>query len=754
MNKLRGIIHRIERVAPVLLSMAVLSACEVENEVPLQADFYVSPHGSDDWSGTLAEPDSEKGDGPFATLSRARDAVRAMKKSVDGDIQVSIRGGRYRLDETVVFGLADSGEGESTITYSAYPDETPVFSSGREITDWKPAPDDYPGLPEAAVGKVLMADVSGHFRTLYDKKGNLPRARSAGFFPLEGSGRDRLHFPKGRLRNWPNVGDVEIVVRPHHAWIMNILPVVSVDEEAQIARTSIESTYLMNRLHFLKDTESCWVENVIDELDEPGEWALNTKEGKVYLWPRDESPVFAPLLNELIRVEGAIDREGPMDEPVRSLRFHGLTFMHGERYELAADDDGLQHDWDMIDKDNALVRFRGAEQCSIEECHFLHSGSGAIRVDLYGQENTISGNHIEHMGGGGILLCGYGPGTKDVNRKNLVSNNHIHDVGEIYWHSPGIFLWQSGENRVANNLIHHTPYTSLIVSGCMTDFFGKGGRELTGTIRWHEIGGKPTGKKKKKTLDEVRSFLHSHDNLIELNEIHHAMEKMGDGNAIYIRGAGPNNVIRRNFVHHLVSPMHMQCAIRTDGGQMDTVIAENLIYKCTSQGIMLKLNNRCENNIIADVIAPPRGNYLALREGPMTGAVIRKNIFYASSDEVTFIDEVAAGNPSKTEDWRGTVIARASDAEMDLNIYFCREDPSLASATLERQQEQGVDANSKAVDPMFVDPGNGDFRFQPDSPALKMGIVPIDLSKIGLLTPGEDALPSQPDNSSKNDNDN
>ncbi len=70
-------------------------------------------------------------------------------------------------------------------------------------------------------------------------------------------------------------------------------------------------------------------------------------------------------------------------------------------------------------------------------------------------ENTISSNHIEQMGGAGIVLCGYGPGTKDVNRKNLVYNNHIHHIGNIYIHSPGIFLWQSGENRVANNLIFH-----------------------------------------------------------------------------------------------------------------------------------------------------------------------------------------------------------------------------------------------------------------------------------------------------------
>ena len=146
----------------------------------------------------------------------------------------------------------------------------------------------------------------------------------------------------------------------------------------------------------------------------------------------------------------------------------------------------------MLDKANALVRLRGTENCAIEQCRFAHSGSGAIRVDLHGQQNKISGNHIEHMGGAGILLCGYGPGTKDVNKNNLVYNNHIHHTGEIYSHSPGIMVWQSGENRVANNLVHHTPYTGIIISGCMTDFFARpGGRELARTIRWHEVGGLP-----------------------------------------------------------------------------------------------------------------------------------------------------------------------------------------------------------------------------------------------------------------------
>ena len=546
----------------------------------------------------------------------------------------------------------------------------------------------------------------------------------------------KLKCPDGIVKDWPNLKDVEVVVRPHHAWIVNILPVASVDVRSQTIKTTTDATYAMSELHFLKSTKGCWIENALEFLDQPGEWVLDSEKGKLYLWPRGDSPVVAPQLQELIRVEGNVDVNGPKDDPVRGLTFKGLTFKHGERYQIDKDDAGLQHDWDMLDKDNAMLRLRGTEDCAIDGCHFLHSGSGAIRVDLHGQKNKITGNHIEHIGGGGILLCGYGPGTKDVNKNNLVYNNHIHHVGEIYWHSPGIFLWQSGENRVANNLVHHTPYTSVILSGCMTDFFFKSGRELARTIRWDEIGGKfPKGKKNSLSVDDVRPYLHTHDNRIEYNEIHHSMEKLGDGNAIYIRGAGAGNFIRRNYVHHLVTPMIMQCAIRTDGGQMDTLISENVIYKCTSQGIMLKLNTRVENNFVIDVIAPPRGYYLSVREGPLAGATIKKNIFYSSErpdSECEFINELPAKGKAKSEDRRGRAIARSADADTDYNLYFFTGNTEAGNAFLKRQQKSGVDTHSLAADPLFVDPENGNFEFRPDSPALKLGIAPIVMSDIGL----------------------
>ena len=520
------------------------------------------------------------------------------------------------------------------------------------------------------------------------------------------------------------------MVRPLHAWVLNILPLKQVDEEAGVALTAIPSTYVIEPLKYLPDEDSVWVENTLEALDQPGEWVLNSKDRKLYLWPRKgQAPtgVVVPTLHEYLRVEGDVDVMGPTDRPAQNIMFRGLTLKHGERDVWSPDDIGLQHDWEMYDKANALIRFRGAENCAVDACHLVHSGGTGIRSDLHGRNLRITNNHLEHLGGTGILFCGYGPGTKNVNTHNLIDNNHIHHVGEIYTHAPGIFLWQSGENRVAHNLIHHVPYSGIILSGVMTDLFarGKNKRELGGLTRWHEVGEKRSGM----SPEEVRPFLHTRNNRVEYNEIHHAMEVLADGNGIYIRGAGPGNVIRRNYIHDLVSPVTLQSAIRTDGGQTDTLIAENIIYRCVSHGMHLKLNNRAENNVIAHLLpsvhkgktVPP--SYFKLREGPLTGGAIRRNIMFHGQGRAKFYNQ--GNNPRLEPAW-------AREADPDRNIFYSAGNPKIGEKALQKSQAEGVDTHSLAVDPLLVDIENEDFRLSPDSRAHGLGITSIDRSEIGL----------------------
>jgi len=103
-----------------------------------RADFYVAPNGNDQWSGKLPSPNAQKTDGPFATVTRARDAVRKLKApGLTSAVTVMIRGGTYYLDEPIRFGPEDSGSERYPIRYVAYPGEKPVLSGGRPVTGWK-----------------------------------------------------------------------------------------------------------------------------------------------------------------------------------------------------------------------------------------------------------------------------------------------------------------------------------------------------------------------------------------------------------------------------------------------------------------------------------------------------------------------------------------------------------------------------------------------------------------------------------------
>jgi parallel beta-helix repeat protein len=697
------------------------------------ADYYISPDGDDKNVGTKERP--------FATLSRARDVVRELKKKKqNGDITVLIRGGTYTIHETVVFGLQDSGSKNQIIAYAAYPGEEPVFSSGVRITDWKKLTKYPSDLPQVAQGEVWVANVpqskggKWRFFSLFDGDKMLPRARGKGWVP-EGvplddwwkgvfasiEDKSTFRFPAGALKNWENLEDVEIRVFPA-GYTMNILGLASVDEKARVARTSVPATYPIEPWPEEGNPPSVWVENVLETLDEPGEWVLNTQQGRLYLWPEGEKPgelIVAPQLSELVRVEGNINKQGLTDIPVRNLVFKGLTFTHGDRDLWTKDDAGIQHDWEMHDKPTALLRFRGAEHCLVDECQFANTGGTGLRFDLHSQYNRVQRSLFAYLGQVGILISGYGPGTKDVSFQNEIINNHIHHVGEIYKHGHAIIIWQSRDNHVANNLVHDGPRKAILVSGVRAHFFDtsrvpKNNRECSRQIRWNEIG-------KAKGWNYIVGFFHNHNNIIENNEAYR-MCKIGiDGAVINITGNGEGNIIRRNYIHDIIND-GPDGIIRLDANGRGTLISENIIYNCAPQGIVLNdRNNHVENNIVIDTGKETHEDWqrymVYYRGGPRPGR-IQRNVLYFSDKRSNYF---ATRTDIQNKGYPG-----------DYNLYYSEGTPAAGSALLQRLQQNGTDTHSIATDPLFVDFKNQDFRLKPESPMFKLGFKQIDTDRVGL----------------------
>ncbi|MBV8817022.1 MAG: IPT/TIG domain-containing protein, partial [Acidobacteriaceae bacterium] len=106
---------------------------------PAALTFYVSPQGSDLFSGRLASPNADNSDGPFATFDHARAYVQNISKSGLNRINIQFRGGTYYLPAAINFTRADSGSSNLAITYQNYPGETPVFSGGVQVPNWTSA---------------------------------------------------------------------------------------------------------------------------------------------------------------------------------------------------------------------------------------------------------------------------------------------------------------------------------------------------------------------------------------------------------------------------------------------------------------------------------------------------------------------------------------------------------------------------------------------------------------------------------------
>ena len=726
------------------------------SEVKAKA-FHVAVNGDDGNAGSRVSP--------FGSIERARDAVRGYKsKHPTGDITVWIHGGTYQLKETLVFSLADSGNLNQRITYAAWPGEEPILSGSARVTGWKlldHAPKD---LPRVAQGKVWVADVSqlrqmkakqkkspsvasqmdrvARFFTLYQGRGQLPRARGEKFFLVKNSKRRRkisdnsyTPFLKNHMADWADISEGELMLIPDRSWVYNILPIEKIDLKRKRLITAVPGTYNLSRTRTHVQVPNTQIQNVLGLLDKPGEWMVDRRTNRLYLWPKNlvagkpSDDIQVPVLTELIRVQGKTDYRGAKDTPVEYLTFKGLTFIHGDRIAWQGMTGwGVQHDWERFDTASAMLRFRGAENCAVEDCQFLDAGASGLRLDLHAQRNRIIGNKFHRLGGVGILLAGYGPGTKDVNRNNIVSNNHISHIGQLYAGSPAIFVWQSGGNRIDHNLIHDTPYVALVVTGRIS--WSKDGKaQCSRTVRWADVkqaGWTPSNLPKSWTTRE--KYLHARNNLVLRNEIHHVMQVCCDGNAIYVSGAGGGNRVIENYCHDSPS-RHMNSAIRCDNDQHGTTIERNIIFRTggDAEGFMSKGNNTIRQNLVIDLRSNSgrhRG-YLRFFSGDIHGSIIEGNIFYSRDAKQTII---ADGKPRG-----GKPATRFRQAHADYNLYFNEQLPHWGLEILTTHQKLGIEQHSIIADPMFVDIDKQNFQFRKGSPALKLGIAqPIQIKKIGL----------------------
>jgi len=705
------------------------SAVEVSSTV----EFYVSPEGKKGNVGSKSAP--------FNNIQSARDAIRLLEdKQRQQDIIVWLRGGTYTLSDTLVLNRQDGGQGANYIHYRAYNDETPVISSGKSVDGWQLLDSPVEGLPDIAKGNVWVSDVSreefGRFTAIFAEDKRLPRARSDRFDGVKPTGyeiadsRNVMHkkdrqllkeitYKQGApIRNWSNLDDIEVFFNPV-PWALNFIPLESIDLDKKLLTLKYEA----NAPAFSQNSPWAVIENAVDFIDEAGEWAHNSETGKLYYWPFDNkkpSNITIPQLKELVRVEGDIDYAGPVDQPVKNISFEGITFTQAKRatWHKERKGWGIQHDWDTFDTGNAMLRFRGAENMLVKGSHFTNSAGSAIRLDLHAQNITIEDNLIDYVGHMGILLAGYGPGTKDVNHHNTITNNIIHHVGEIIWHGHAVFAWQSGSNTISNNWIHHVPRKAVGVAGPRVQILMKKNEdfdEAAKTIRWNELD--LDVEYSDDTQAHFMPYLHAKNNIIEHNKVTKTLLQLHDGASINVSGAGEGNIIRHNYIFDVD-----YIGARTDDWQRGTTITQNIIENAGT-GIVHKDYNHITNNLFINI----DGEAIRMRAFPRQyfkpESVIEHNIFtqgrrdpYGSRDLWNTTEFFATKRGTKPIPY---------EYILDNNTYAFAGSDKFVS----KHQKNGVELNSITTEiQQFIDIENKDFRLVDNAAALKSGFKPFDVN--------------------------
>jgi len=654
------------------------------------ADFYVAANGNDHWSGRLAAPSADGSDGPFATLERARDAIRALKKQGRQEpMKVTIRGGTYCLSTPFQLTPEDSGTQECPIAYAAHPGESPVISGGRPISRWK--------KPES--GNVWTTEVPGvkagdwYFHQLFVNGQRRIRARmpNAGYFlnegpiePLTDRTKARsdpgtkmgFRFKPGDIRRWTNLEDVNVL--QFHSWTASVHWIQELDERNHIVRFTAPANWPTG---YWTKNERYYLENFPEALDCPGEWYLDRKTGILSYWPMpdedlEKCQVVAPRLRRLLQLDGDPDK----GRFVEWVSFRGLSFQHA--------------DWQIADKGpadgqaahflEAAILARGTRHCAFEQCVIAHVGEYGIWLAGGCTDNRVVQCHLHDLAGGGIKIGEtHSPKTEpEATERNLVDNCFLHDTGHMFHAGVGVWIGRSSHNTITHNEICDLDYTGV-------------------SVGW-SWGYAPSS---------------AHHNVIEYNHIHHiGRAVLGDMGGIYTLGISPGTRLCHNIIHDVYSPgIGGGAGIYPDEGSSQLLIENNLVYN-TERGCFSQHYGR-ENTIRNNVFALSRtGEIARYREEDHVSFFFERNIVYSTTGYF-----LIGG-------WRN------GNYRMRSNLYWdtSTDDPDFDDMGFDEWQSLGRDAGSVVADPMFVAPEAFDFRLKPESPALKLGFEPFHLDEVGL----------------------
>ncbi|MHB8636125.1 MAG: right-handed parallel beta-helix repeat-containing protein [Fimbriimonadaceae bacterium] len=394
--------------------------------------------------------------GPIKTLGGGLDEARRIHRNNQEPVEIRVATGDYRIESTVSLTAQDSN-----VRIVGVGPSLPKFIGGKWLNQWH-------SVNNRAILARLTPDARTHVQecdlTGDDAISNLGELTERGFdHPTVDAGLelffdhkpmqlarypnsdapdggflritrvangDEITYPGDEPRRWQPSDDIWALGYWQFDWAESYERVTRLDTHRRTAEfRAAHFSYPPlpgRRFYFL---------NVLEELDEPGEWYLDRTTRKVYFWPP-----FPIERGEVI----ASTLDGPMfkEDGASNVEISGLDLEAGRGGGV--DIAGGSHDW----LRNCVVRNFGTFGVSIINA----PGSGVSGCDLTG------------LGDYGIQLSG--GDRKTLSPGNLVAeDNHIWAYSR--WrrtYQPAVIMYGVG-NVARHNLIHDAPHQAILISG-------------------------------------------------------------------------------------------------------------------------------------------------------------------------------------------------------------------------------------------------------------------------------------------------
>ena len=544
------------------------------------AVLYVSPSGNDAADGKTAL--AAGGSGPVATVAMALKRLGApdvpAASSTEPD-RIVVMPGEYPLTEPIRIGPLQVRNPATGLVIEAQEPGTAVLSGGRVL-----AP------VEVLGGQWLVKGVTGRVENVWVDGVRAVRARSpnGGKFYIGGH-NSKKPMPEARFlaatlpdnientRSLILPGDAQAALRiavksgdaslssigfyAMHSWTSSVQEIKSFDADSGMLTLAPQSQWMYFQF---SPNQRFAFDNHMAFLDEPGEWLLSSDGSFRYIpiatQKASAARVVASQLERLLEVTGS------PDQPVKGLVLRGLRFAYSNAKRSP-----------FIDSQAALsappaVLVEYAQNLEIDDCAFEHIGGYALALRRGVTQSVVRRSLFDDLGAGGIRIGAAAVATSaaDKNAGNVVENNLIRRGGATFPGGIGIWVGQSGMNKIVHNEIHSLNYTAVSLGWT----WGYGASD-------------------------------AYKNIVESNYIHDIGQGMLDDlGGIYVLGKTEGTLIKGNRIEDITSFSRTGATawgIYLDAGSSNVTVEENVTLRTTGGGFHLHYghDNIVRNNIFA-----------------------------------------------------------------------------------------------------------------------------------------------------------